>query len=110
MANTLSDFFEKELHSIHSSSKQLAEKSSSKFTRHYKEKKFVNKQLEIHHTMVSLLQNPCCDTGCYDAVINKHIEDCQIQRKRERERIEAMEKDYCGILVKVCHYHSLSHS
>lgn len=102
MANTLSEFFEKELAgngSAPTGTKPKPVKQVVTATRQGKQ--FVSKKREAFERINQLVRSDSCDLFCQNEFVNQYIANCQLQRKREKQQMEAIEKELCGIVIKV---------
>lgn len=107
MANTLSEFFEKELagnQAVFGNPSKLKASSlpSNQNGIHFrKRKRFADNTLETYKRIITLEGSENCDLLSQNETVNLFIKECQDQRKRERERIHQKEVELCGIVIKV---------
>lgn len=107
MANTLSEFFEKELSGNQtvfgtpSKSKAGSSLSNQNGIQFRKRKRFADNTLETYRRITTLGRSECCDLVCQNETVNHFIKECQVQRKQERERMQQKEVESCGIVIKV---------
>lgn len=107
MANTLSEFFEKELagnqtvFGTPSKSKASSSLSNQNGIQFRKKKRFADNILETYRRITTLGRSESCDLVCQNETVNLFIKECQVQRKRERERMQQKEVESCGIVIKV---------
>lgn len=101
MANTLSEFFEREWSAIGAAKTKSIPVEKVRRNCTQDSNRFARKQLETFSRMNVLLRNPTCDALSPNEFINQHIHTCQMKRSHEQQKMEQMERTLCGALVKV---------
>lgn len=101
MANTLSEFFEKEWSAVSAGRVKSGEQKPKKQLQPLNTNRFANKKIESFSRICCLLQNEQTDVYSQNEQINLHIKECQRKRSLENADVNEREKRLCGIVIKV---------